>query len=169
MQVIAKVDDGRHSWIGRKLIHPVLRMLRQGASPQRLAWSVAAGVVIGINPLFGTSTVATLAVVQLLKLNHSASQIGVHSTYPIQIALFLPFIHAGSVLFKTDPLPLERREFMALMHEHPMQLIRSLWMWEWHALVVWLCAAVVLLPALAVLLSRVLERAMKHPRVAAAS
>jgi uncharacterized protein (DUF2062 family) len=165
-QVITKDKDSRHTWIGRHLIHPVIRMLRQGASPQQLAWSLAAGLVIGMNPLFGSSTVATIAITHLLRLNHSASQVGVHSSYPIQIALFLPFMHAGTVLFGTDPLPLGKHELMGLMHEHPLQLVRSLWMWEWHALVVWLAFAAVLTPAIAMLLSRVLERAMRHPRVA---
>ncbi len=162
--VITHLEDARHGWVRRKLISPIVRMLRRGASPRRLAWSIALGLVIGINPLFGTSTVATIAVAYLLRLNHPASQIGVHSSYPFQILLFLPFMQAGSVLFGTDPLPLERAELMALIHQRPLQLARDLWMWEWHALVVWMGAAVVLTPALAVIFRRVLERAMRHAR-----
>lgn len=166
--MITHLEDTRHGWVRRKLISPIVRMLRKGTSPQRLAWSIAAGLVIGINPLFGTSTVATIAVAQLLRLNHPASQIGVHSSYPFQILLFLPFMQAGAVLFGTDPLPLERKELMSLVHQHPLQLARDLWMWEWHALVVWLGAAVLLTPALAVILRRVLERAMRRTRSASA-
>jgi uncharacterized protein (DUF2062 family) len=165
IEVITKVDSNRHSWIRRKLVSPVVRMLRHGASPQRLAWSISAGLVIGMNPIIGSTTVTTIAVTHLLKLNHGGSQIGVHSAYPLQIALLLPFIHAGAVLFGTDPLPLDKNEMLSLIHEHPLQLLQSLWMWEWHALVVWLGFAVVITPALALLLRRVLERALKHPRL----
>jgi uncharacterized protein (DUF2062 family) len=144
-------------------------MLRHGASPQRLAWSIAMGLVIGMNPIIGSSTLTTIVVTYLLKLNHGGSQIGVHSAYPLQILLLLPFLQAGTVLFGTDPLPLDKAQMLTLIHEHPLQLLQSLWLWEWHALVVWLGFAVLMTPALAVLLRRVLERAMKHPRLATAA
>jgi uncharacterized protein (DUF2062 family) len=164
--MITKLEDQRHNWVRRKLVSPIVRMLRHGASPQRLAWSLAAGLVIGMNPIIGSTTVITFAVTHLFKLKHAASQIGTHGAYPLQLLLLLPFLHAGTVLFGTDPLPLEKTEMLRLIHEHPLQLLRSLWMWEWHALVVWLGFAVVLMPALAILLGHMLERAMRHPRLA---
>ena len=165
--MITKLEDQRHNWVRRKLVSPVVRMLRHGASPQRLAWSLAAGLVIGMNPIIGSTTVITGAFTHLFKLKHAASQIGTHSAYPLQLLLLLPFLHAGTVLFGTDPLPLEKTELLRLIHEHPLQLLRSLWMWEWHALVVWSGFALVIMPALAVLLRHMLERAMRHPRMAA--
>lgn len=165
--MITKLEDQRHSWARRKLISPIVRMLRHGASPQRLAWSIAAGFVIGINPIIGSSTISTIAVTHLFKLKHPASQLGTHSAYPFQIALLLPFLQAGTVLFGTAPLPLRKDEMLRLIREHPLQLLQSLWMWEWHALVVWVGIAAVLTPALAILLGHMLERAMRHPRLAA--
>ncbi|SEC16235.1 DUF2062 domain-containing protein [Terriglobus roseus] len=164
--MITKLEDQRHTWVRRNLVSPVVRMLRLGASPQRLAWSLAAGFVIGMNPIIGSTTAVTVAVTHLFKLKHAASQIGVHGAYPFQLLLLLPFLHAGTVLFGTSALPLEKADLLRLIHEHPLQLLRSLWMWEWHALVVWLGFAVVLMPALAMLLGHMLERAMRHPRMA---
>ena len=91
-------------------------------------------VVIGVNPLVGSATILTITVTHLLRLKHSASQLGVHTAYPLQLMLFLPFMQAGAILFQTDPLPFEKKELLSLMHEQPLQLFRSLWMWEWHAL-----------------------------------
>jgi uncharacterized protein (DUF2062 family) len=162
--VIVKHEQNRHSWIRRQLISPVLRQLGKGGSPRRLAWSLAAGVIIGVNPLIGSATVVTLLVTHLLRLNHPASQIGVHGSYPLQLALFVPFLHAGAVVFGTAPIPLGRNEIFDQMRHHPMELARSLWVWEWHALVVWLGVSAVMLPALAVILSRVLERAVRRHR-----
>jgi uncharacterized protein (DUF2062 family) len=162
--VIVKLEDTRHTWVRRKLVSPVVRVLRHGASPQRLAWSLTVGFIIGINPVLGISTVITIAVTHLFRLNHTGSQIGVHSAYPVQIALFLPFLHAGTVLFGSEPIPLDKTQILALLHEHPMQLVRSLWLWEWHALVVWAGLALVLMPASALLLTHVLRHAMRHPR-----
>ena len=159
--MIPVLEDQRRSWVRRRLISPVIHMLRHGASPQRLAWSLAVGFVIGINPIIGTSTVCTIALTHLFKMKHAASQIGTHSAYPFQLALFLPFLQAGTVLFGTDPLPLNKDEILRLVREHPWQLVQSLWLWEWHALVVWAGVAVVLTPTLALLLRPMLERAMR--------
>jgi uncharacterized protein (DUF2062 family) len=160
--VIVKQEDARHSWVRRKLVSPVVRLLRRGASPQQLAWSLVAGLMIGMNPVIGSTTVLTIAITHLFKLNHSASQIGNHIAYPLQIALFLPLLQAGSVVFRTEPIPLAKADILALVREHPLQLVRMLWTWEWHALVLWIAVVAVLMPALAVLLTRVLERAMRR-------
>ncbi len=39
-----------------RVVRPMLRLLRGGVSPKRLAWSIAVGVVIGINPVIGLTT-----------------------------------------------------------------------------------------------------------------
>lgn len=163
--MIVKQEDTRHSWVRRKLVSPIVRMLRRGASPRQLAWSLAAGLVIGMNPVMGSTTLLTIAVTHLFKLNHTASQIGTHTAYPLQVGLFLPFLQAGTVLFGSKAIPFDKSQLLALIHEHPLQLVRSLWLWEWHALVVWAAIAAILMPALALLLTRMLERAMRHPRL----
>jgi uncharacterized protein (DUF2062 family) len=39
-----------------KILRPLLRQLRGGVTPRRLAWSLALGMVIGINPSVGLTT-----------------------------------------------------------------------------------------------------------------
>ena len=148
------------SWLRRTITAPVLRMLRHGASPSRLAWSLAAGILIGINPVIGSATVAALIVAHLLKLNHTASQIGVQGAYPLQLLLLLPFLRAGSWLFRSAPLPVQTAAILPMMRQNPMQLVRFLWTWEWHALVVWAAVAAVMTPLLAAALRRLLQRAI---------
>lgn len=136
-------------------------MLRRGASPRRLAWSLAAGFIIGLNPILGSTTLVTFAVAHLLKLNHSASQIGTQSAYPLQLLLLLPFLRAGTLLFGAAPLPMQSAEILSTMRQHPLRMVRFLWTWEWHALVVWLFLALVLTPLLAAMLRQVLERTLR--------
>ena len=151
----------RQSWLRRAIAGPVLRMLRHGASPRRVAWSLATGFVIGINPIIGSTTVMTLAAAHVARLNHTASQVGTHTAYPVQILLLLPFLRAGSLLFRSGPLPLQAAEITSLVRTHPLQIVRLLWTWEWHAMVVWLGIAVVLTPTLAFVLRTVLQRTMR--------
>ena len=153
--------SGHHtSWLRRTLSAPVLRLLRRGASPRRLAWSLAVGITIGINPIVGSTTLAALVVVHLLKLNHTAAQVGVQGAYPLQLLLLLPFLRAGSWLFRTAALPIQAEAMLAMMRQHPLAIIRLLWTWEWHALVVWAAVAAGMTPLLATMLRHVLERTM---------
>src|ERR1035437_7658931 len=63
------VAAAHHSWMYRRGVLPILALLRMGATPRRLAWSIAAGLLIGINPVVGTTTVLCLAVAFVFRLN----------------------------------------------------------------------------------------------------
>jgi uncharacterized protein (DUF2062 family) len=105
-------------------------------TPRRLAWSLAVGVVIGINPSVGITTFLVILLAWAFGLNQVASQIGAHAMTPLHLILFLPFIELGVHLFHTRRLPLNRQQLEHLGH-HPWRLIRDIWQWEWHALIVW--------------------------------
>jgi uncharacterized protein (DUF2062 family) len=153
-----------HGRLYRRAVLPVLALLRMGASPERLAWSIAVGLLIGINPLLGSTTILCLAAAFLFRLNVAASQLGNHIVYPLQLLLLLPFVHLGTRLFHTRPLPLSRAAIVETARQHPAELIRSLWVWEWHALVVWSAISAVLLPALAITLTPLLRRVIARVR-----
>ena len=140
------------------MVKPVVDLLRVGATPERLAWSIAMGVVIGINPVLGSTTVLALAAASAFRLNYIASQVGNHTVYPLQLLLFPVWIAMGSRLFGTSGLKLGRHELMLAVKHHPWQTTKALWTWEWHALVVWAFAAAILMPLLAMALRPVLEK-----------
>ncbi len=129
-----------------------------GASPRRLAWSIALGVVIGINPLLGSTTLVCLGAAFVLRLNLAASQLANHLMYPVEVLLFLPFLTLGSRVFGTGPIPLSPKVIFTELRANPIALVRSLWQWEWHALVLWVAASLVLAPVIAMLLTPVLRR-----------
>ena len=146
----------RRERLRKWLIDPVLQLLRTGATPERLAWSLAVGLVIGVNPLLGSTTLLALGFAAALRLNVVASQMTNHLAYPLELALFPVFVKLGSMLFRTAALPLERDALFHAARQHPWQTTRLLWSWEWHALVVWAMFAVVAAPLLALALRPVL-------------
>jgi uncharacterized protein (DUF2062 family) len=148
--------------VKRRLVDPVKGLLRHGATPERLAWSLAVGVVVGVNPLLGSTTLIALAAAALFRLNVVASQVGNHAMYPVEIVLFPVFVKMGSLLFGTAGLPLEPKELWAAVKGHPWDTTRLLWRWEWHALVVWAGFAVVAAPAIAMGLRPALERVSRR-------
>ncbi len=137
-----------------------------GASPRKLAWSIALGLVVGINPLLGSTTLLCLGAAAALRLNLAASQLANHLMYPVELLLLVPFLQLGAWVFRTGPLPLSPKMLAAEARTHPVDLIRSLWIFEWHALVLWAGLAVVLMPLIAVsltpLLRRLLARVERH-------
>jgi uncharacterized protein (DUF2062 family) len=147
-----------HGWAYRRIALPILALLRRGASPEKLAWSLAAGALIGINPVIGSTTLLCLAVAFVFRLNVVASQITNHIAYPLQLILIIPFINLGSRLFHTAPMPLSAKELLHAARETPLALVRQLWLWESHALILWAVLSAVLIPILAFTLAPILRR-----------
>lgn len=146
-----------------RILRPLLRLLRGGVTPRRLAWSLALGVVIGINPSVGITTVLVVMFAWIFGLNQVASQIGAHAVTPLHVLLFIPFMQLGVHIFHTRRLPLDRRQIEHLSH-HPLRLIHSIWQWEWHALIVWGIVGAVLMPLLAIYIRRALVVLMRRHR-----
>jgi uncharacterized protein (DUF2062 family) len=119
-------------------------------------------MLIGINPLLGSTTLLCLGVATLFRFNIAASQLGTHIVYPLQLLLLIPFLHLSTHIFHTEPLPLSRSAMMEAARQHPAELIRRLWTWEWHALILWAAISAVLIPTIAFSLTPLLRRLMKR-------
>lgn len=121
------------------------------------------GIVIGINPSVGLTTVLVVMLAWTFGLNQLASQIGAQSVSPLHLLLFIPFIQVGVRLFHTAKLPLSRHQVEHLSH-HPLRLLRDIWQWEWHALIVWGIVGAIALPLLALYIRRALVLLMRRHR-----
>jgi uncharacterized protein (DUF2062 family) len=143
-------------------VNPVVGLLTMGADPNKLAWSLALGVVVGVNPLLGSTTLVALGLASVFRLNIVASQVGNHAVYPLEWLLFPVFIKVGDVVFGTEKLPLEGHELWYAAKHHPWHTTRLLWRWEWHALVVWAIFAAVAAPTIAMAIEPVLRKMAKR-------
>jgi len=152
------VPPAHHNWIYRHGVLPILALLRMGATPRSLAWSIAAGMLIGINPVVGSTTLLSLAVTFRFRLNVVATQIANHAMFPLELVLLIPFIRLGSRVFHTAAMPLAPGALLQAARSAPLALTHNLWMWVWHAFVLWAAMAVVAVPLLAMALTELLER-----------
>ena len=151
-----------HNWIYRRAVLPILALLRMGATPRTLAWSIAAGLLIGINPVIGTTTLICLAAAFSFRLNLVASQIANHAMFPLELALVIPFIRLGSRVFHTAAMPLSPRLFFQAARTGPLTLARQLWSWEWHAFVVWAMVSILAAPLIALALTPLLKKLLSR-------
>ncbi len=142
----------KHGVIYRRLVTPLLDLLKQGVTPEKLALSVALGAVLGIFPALGWTTALCALVAFLWHLNLPAIQIVNYFMYPAQIALLLPFFRLGEKLFRAPHLPLSVPQIYGMVRTNLWGAIEFLWSTTWHAVVVWAMVA----PLLAALLYSIL-------------
>ena len=140
-------------WLKRRVVTPLISLLKQGISPQSLAMSVAFGIGIGIFPVLGISTVLLTLLALGLRLNMPAIQLVNYLMYPLQLLLIIPFVRLGEQVLGAAPQPISIAGVRALI-EHGLGLaIRQLSAALIHATIGWL----VIGPALIYLLFRVLK------------
>lgn len=136
----------------------MLELLRQGATPEKLALSVALGAVIAVFPAVGWTTTLCALIAILWRLNLPAIQMVNYFLFPLQIALLLPFFRLGEKLFRVPHLPVSVAQIYAYTHANFWGAIRFLWTTTWHAMVVWAMTA----PFVAILLYSILVPAFRH-------
>ncbi|MGQ0502716.1 MAG: DUF2062 domain-containing protein [Panacagrimonas sp.] len=133
------------SWWRRRLLAPVVAQLRQGTTPQRIALSVAAGVVLGIFPILGATTLLCALVAAGFRLNQPVIQAVNYLIYPAQIALLFPFYRLGEKLFRQPPVPIA--SLSALIERFwagPQQFFIDYGMVALYGITVWMLLAPVL-------------------------
>lgn len=121
----------------RRIARPILELLRQGATPEKMALSLALGTALGVFPLLGTTTALCALAALILRLNLPAIQIVNYLVYPLQIALLIPFFRLGEKFFGAPHLPLSVTQILAMVHASFWDATRFLWTTIWHATVAW--------------------------------
>jgi uncharacterized protein (DUF2062 family) len=155
----------------RKLVRPVIDLLKQGVTPEKIALSLALGAALGVFPALGWTTGLCAIAALALRLNLPAIQIVNYFMYPAQIALLIPFFRLGEKLFRAPHFPISVPQIYGMIHANMWNAIRLLWTTTWHAIVAWgLIAPVFVALAYAILaplLRRVLRRQVIQPAEAA--
>jgi uncharacterized protein (DUF2062 family) len=99
------MKTGAGNYFKRKVIHPVLDLLKQGVTPEKLSLSVALGITLGIIPLLGIITIVCAFLAIHFRLNAAVMILFSNLVYPIQIALYVPFIRLGEYTFDIPSIP----------------------------------------------------------------
>ncbi len=99
-----EMDSGKkEGFLRRRIARPIVELLRQGVTPEKMALSLALGVALGVFPVLGTTTALCALAALILRLNLPAIQIINYFVYPLQIVLILPFFRADEKLFGAPP------------------------------------------------------------------
>jgi uncharacterized protein (DUF2062 family) len=128
-------------WLRRRIVDPLLALLQQGISPDRLALCVAIGAVIGNIPILGVSTIICGLVALIFRLNLPAIQLVQAAMAPTQVLMIIPFVRAGEWLLGAPHQPVSIQAGLALMKAgvwHAVSVLREA---IFHAGIAWLLVA----------------------------
>ncbi|HEY2822473.1 MAG TPA: DUF2062 domain-containing protein [Candidatus Acidoferrum sp.] len=154
--------ETHENFLQRRLVRPVIDLLRQGVTPEQIALSIVFGVMLGVFPVLGATTALCAIAALAFRLNLPAIQLVNYFVYPLQIALLIPFFRLGEKLFRAPHLPLSVPQIYAMIHASMTGAVRALWITTWHAIIVWSLLASVAGIVLYLLLIPVLRRVSRH-------
>ena len=151
------------AFLHRRLIAPLKAQLTQGVTPERLALALSLGIVLGLFPVLGVTTLLCGVVAAVLRLNQPAVQVANFAAYPVQLALFVPFFHAGARLFGQPPLNITVAQLRAEVHADRWGTIVHYAGANLRAVAAWAAVAPIVVVVLFVVLKPLLRRVTPIP------
>jgi uncharacterized protein (DUF2062 family) len=148
--------------VRRRVVEPILGLLRQGLAPRDLALCLALGAGVGMFPVLGVSTPALTVIALWQRLNLAAIQLVSWLVGPLQVAMIIPFMRLGERLVGAAPQPLTVEAGLAILADGALQAIVTLWDAIVHAAVGWILIGPAFIYVLYRLLIPVLERALSR-------
>jgi hypothetical protein len=122
----------------KKAIEPAVALIKQGVSPEKISLGMACGIILGVFPVLGSTTILCGLAAIIFRLNLPAIQLVNYMVYPLQLVLLIPFFHLGNLLFQIEPLPLSAQELITLLRSDLWGTVRAFWSTTLHAIVAWL-------------------------------
>ncbi|HEX4005100.1 MAG TPA: DUF2062 domain-containing protein [Acidobacteriaceae bacterium] len=125
------------TFVERRIVNPLLAILRQGTTPRMLACSLACGVVCGVFPVVGATTILCFGAAFLFRLNQPAAQLVNYLIYPLQLVLILPFIRAGAGVLRMQGTHLSLQQLIAIFRHDGGHALPILWRLAVEGIVAW--------------------------------
>ena len=136
MNAAAK-ESGWRRW----LIAPIKAQLMQGMTVDRVSWTIALGVVLGVFPIMGSTTLVCLLAGWAMNLNQALLHVFKTVVYPLHLALILVFIRLGERLYGAPLIAFSIPQLLARFKQDPLQFARDFGMAAWHGVSAWLLIA----------------------------
>jgi hypothetical protein len=154
------------NFLQHRVIKPLVKLLRQGVTPEKLALSLALSATLAVIPAFGWSVWLCGLAGLAFGLNLPAMQAVNYFLYPAQIALLLPFFRLGEKLFRAPHLPISISQIVSMGRANFWGSIKLLWNTTWHAVVVWALLAPFAVGLIYLVLLPLFRRVAKRPTAA---
>jgi len=98
-----------------KIVQLIKTLLIEGMTVEKVSLCIALGVVLGIFPVLGSTTLLCAIAALVLRLNLPAILVVNYLVYPLQLILLAPFYGVGSWLFSEQRLPVVEENIFDLL------------------------------------------------------
>lgn len=130
--------EAREGFWKRRVVAPITAQLKQGITPEKIALTIALGVVLGVFPILGSTMLLCGLAAYGLKLNQPIIQMVNYFVYPLQLILLLPFYRAGETLFHQPHVPIfSIADLLARFQAGPVQFMVDYGMVAVYGISVW--------------------------------
>jgi len=119
----------------------LLAQLRQGITPEKIALTLAIGLVLGLFPIFGTTSALCLLAGLWLKLNQPMIQLVNWFAAPLQLPGIYLFVRIGERLTRTPPVHFSIAGLVQQFRAAPLQFLQQFGMTGLRAILAWLLIA----------------------------
>jgi len=130
------------NFIRRRIVDPIIDLMRQGLSPEKLGLSLAFGITGGLFPIPGTTSIICAAFIYFFKLNLVATQVANLCMTPLDLALMIPFIKAGDFLLGSESFKGSTSDIKNKMSEDFFGFLGDFWIALLHGIFVWIIFAI---------------------------
>lgn len=125
-------------FLQKRPVRQIRQLLTQGITPEKIALSLAFGIMLGVFPVLGTPSLLCLLAALIFRLNLAALQLVNILVSPLWLALLIPFTRAGERLFGAPPLAMTVQQMFALAHASFFHSVSVLWMSALRAAAAWM-------------------------------
>lgn len=153
----------RPSW-RQRAVSLLRAQLTQGATPERMALSMAVGTACSLVPFFGFTTLLNLGVGAWLRLNQPIMQILNQLLGPVQVVLIVAYVRAGEKIWGAAPVPISVPVLVKAFKEDPAAFLQRFGWTGVHAATAWLLSVPLLVGGLYFALRPWLRRFAKSRR-----
>lgn len=143
----------------------ILQALQHGTTPRMLALTCSLGVLIGIFPVYGSTTMLCFAAAFAFRLNVLLIQAVNYLVTPLQLLLLLPLMQAGNRIFGWPPLPFSMDELTVSLQADFWAFTQGIARSVAAGVAVWCVASVLAMPLLFLGFFRIFH-AIKNRRTA---
>ncbi len=126
------------SYLKDKLIGGLLKFLKQGISPQKLALAISIGFLVGIFPILGTHTALSMLVIYLFRLNPASIFLITNLAFPLFFVFVIPFVRLGENIFNEQHIAISIESVYKMMNLGFLNAIETLGMTLVYAFTGWL-------------------------------
>lgn len=122
----------------------ILDQLKTGSTPEKIAEAVVAGILIGIFPVLGTTTLLAGLCGYFFKYNQVVIQSVNYLVYPLQIIMIPVYMKIVSLVFDVGNVPLRPDLVVDKFKESPKEFFQLYGLVGLYSIVLWAIGAIIL-------------------------